>query len=117
MIRVDDFLDRVPSAQYKCFDFAREVWLASFGEDMGDKLKGFLGAASSRRFVLSDIRKCVRLDAPVDPCFVLMRGGKNVIPHVGIWYQGRVLHLSGTGAQYMPLKMVAWRYPRVDYFL
>lgn len=116
-INVDSFLDRERGPQYRCFDFVREVWLASFGEDVALKLTAFLGAVSTRKFKLSDIKHCVRLDKPVDPCFVLLQSDLRVLPHVGIWYQGKVLHLAYTGAEYMPLEMVARHYRRVSYFL
>jgi hypothetical protein len=117
VIRVDDFLDRVRGPQYRCFDFVREVWMLSFGEDLGTKLKNFLGSVSHRRFTKDDLKQCKALDEPVDPCFVLMQRGGKMPPHVGIWYMGNVLHLGAGGAEYQPLSVVARRYPRVSYFL
>lgn len=116
-IRVDDFLDRERGPQYKCFDFVREVWLESFGEDVGQKLTAFLGEVSTRKFKLSDIKKCRLLKAPVDPCFILLQRDNRLPPHVGIWHCGSVLHLAATGAEFQPLDVVARRYLRVSYFL
>jgi hypothetical protein len=117
MIRVDAFLDRERTSEYKCFDFVREVWLDTFGEDVGEKLRKFMGAVADRKFVLSDIKHCRKLAAPVDPCFVLFQRDLRLPPHVGIWCQGRVLHLGPSGAQFQPIDVVARRHPRVTYFL
>jgi hypothetical protein len=114
MIQVDRWLDRTRSQHYRCFDFVREVWLATFGEDVGDRLKHFL---NERQFALSDIKKCKVLNKPVDPCFVLMQRDRRIEPHIGIWHRGKVLHLAGTGAQYLRLEAVAFRYTRITFFL
>jgi hypothetical protein len=104
MIRVDHFLDRVPGPQYKCWDFVRECWLASFGVDLGDKLKGLSAALDSRRVRASEVKGFTKLAKPVSPCFVIFQRPRNV-PHIGIWYEGRVLHLQGgQSAQYVPLR-------------
>jgi hypothetical protein len=117
MLRVDDFLDRVRTPEYKCFDFVREVWLATYGEDIGIKLQAFLGSTVNRRFTLSDVKRCKRLYIPVDPCFVLLQSDMRLEPHVGIWHKGSVLHLAAVGVEFLPLEMVARRYQRVSYFL
>jgi hypothetical protein len=96
----------------------REVWLESFGEDVGLKLTAFLGSVSQRHIAVSDVKKCVRLDVPVDPCFVLLQPEiRQTLPHVGIWHQGRVLHLGAKGAEFMLLHLVVRRYRKVSYFL
>lgn len=116
-IEVDAFLDRVYAVDYKCFDFVREVWLASYGEDVGDKLKGFLAAVSERRVKLSEAKSVKILDKPESPCFVLLqRKGAKTPPHIGIWYDGEVLHLGPSGAQYFPLPVVARQYQKVTFF-
>jgi hypothetical protein len=106
MIQVDRFLDRVPGPQYKCFDFVREVWRESFGVDLGDQLKGLAAALDSRKVRPGEVKRFIKLAQPVNPCFVIFQRPRN-IPHIGIWYEGRVLHLQGgQSAQYVPLKDV-----------
>ena len=116
MIHVDSFLDRVPHAGYRCFDFVREVWLASFGEDVGDQLAGLDGSPRDRKLIPSELRLFRRLDAPVDPCFVVFQRHRTV-PHIGIWYRGSVLHLAASGAQYTLLHFVSRPYSKVSYYL
>lgn len=115
MIEVDRFLDRVPGPQYKCFDFAREVWQISFGVDVGYSLHSLTVALSERQIKPSELRAFEKLKQPEEPCFVTMQRGRTV-PHIGIWTQGRVLHLAPTGAQYVPLFVAARRYPRVGFY-
>jgi hypothetical protein len=116
-IKVDVWLDRVYTQDYKCFDFVREVWLASYGEDVGDKLQGFLAGVSDRRVKLSDAKRVTILEQPESPCFVLLqRKGAKTPPHIGIWFDGAVLHLGATGAQYFPLPVVARQYQKVTLF-
>ena len=116
-INVDEYLNRVYTPTYKCFDFVREVWLDSFGIDIGDMLKSFLGVVSDRRIKLKEAKQMVILDKPQSPCFVLLqRRGIKTPPHIGIWYNNAVLHLASTGAQYFPLADVARQYHKVTFF-
>lgn len=116
MINVDSFLDRVPGPQYKCFDFVREVWAESFAVDLGDQLQGLAAALDDRHVVLSELRGFRKLLVPSDPCFVIFQRRRST-PHIGIWYQGNVLHLQGgQSAQYSRLKDVALRYTRTTFY-
>jgi hypothetical protein len=117
MIRVDDFLDRVPGADYKCFDFVREVWLRSFGVDVGDQLAGLRAALEHRKVAMSEVKRFTKSDFPVvDPCFVVFQR-KRSIPHIGILFDGRVLHLQGgASAQYSRFKDIARRYTKVSFY-
>lgn len=117
MIVVDNWLDRVYTRDYKCFDFVREVWLASFGEDVGNKLTNFMGAVSDRRVVLSDAKRVTILLRPEPPCFALFqRRGVRTPPHIGICHGNGILHLAGTGAQFFPLDVVGRQYHKVTFF-
>lgn len=115
-IVVDKYLDRVPTDEYKCFDFVREVWRDAFGVDVGDQLKALAAALTERKLVGSDLRTCEKLKAAVDPCFVVMQR-KRTVPHIGIMCEGEVLSLTGNGATYDKLKNVARRYGKVSYYL
>lgn len=113
MIRVDDFLNRVPGPNYECFDFAREVWLESFGEDVGDQLAVLV--SEIKKLVPSEYRRIQKLNGPVDPCFVVMQRHRTV-PHIGIFHQGQVLHLFGTGAMFDSFRNATRRYRKVTYY-
>jgi hypothetical protein len=120
MIDVDMFLDRVPvpARKYTCLSFVLEVWKASFGEDVSGKFYRMLGGACDLRGVALEQRaRFTKLEAPVSPCFVLMWRINLKVPHIGIWYNGRILHLHETGAQYMSPSIVTRRFQRVSYFV
>lgn len=117
MIHVDAFLDRVPGPNYRCFDFVREVWLTSFGYDLGDQLGTLQAALSARSPKLSEVKRFTKSAKPeADPCFVVFQR-KRTTPHIGIFYRGRVLHLQGgQSAQYSRLIDIARRYEKVSYY-
>ncbi|MFZ1074799.1 MAG: hypothetical protein WAN50_00265 [Minisyncoccia bacterium] len=116
-IEVDTWLDRVYTRDYKCFDFVREVWQASFGEDVGDKLVSMIAAVGGRRLKLEEVKRFTVLEKPVSPCFVLyQRKGVKTPPHIGIWIDGSVLHLAITGAQFLPFAIVARQWQKVTFF-
>lgn len=116
MINVDRFLDRVPGPQYKCFDFAREVWRESFGIDVGDQLTSLAQAVDHRKISHTEVRGFTKLNGPSDPCFVVFQRPRTE-PHIGIWTKGRVLHLQGgASAQYSRLKDLLCRFTKVSFW-
>lgn len=96
---IDQFLERIPGAQYNCMDFVREVWLYLFDEDVVEKLKRLHGDFSTRRVTLSGIKGFTKLTYPISPCFVVMQR-KLFVPHIGIYLDGRILHLGNRGARF-----------------
>lgn len=116
MIKVDSFLDRVSKRGYRCFDFVREVWLDSFGVDVGNQLESLNGALSGRKLTPGDLHKVTKIDAPIDPCFVVFQR-KRTTPHIGIWYRGNILHLASSGAEYTRVHFIARRYQKVSYYI
>lgn len=113
----DKFLSRVyhPS-RYNCAHFVCEVWEHLKGPGMADALRGFLCAPSERRAILQDLRRLVILDKPEDPCVVFMQAN-NGRTHVGLWHDGRVLHLPERGRPcYQALKIASLGFRRVRFF-
>jgi hypothetical protein len=108
MISIDQFLDRMPSKQYNCFDFVKEVWAALVNEDVGIKLDKLVGDFASRKVTVSGVKGFKRLKFPQSPCFVVMQRFK-LVPHVGIFLDGRILHLKESGVEFQP-ELVAKRY-------
>ncbi len=112
---VDPFLDREQSRTYNCFDFVRETWLALTGEDISAKLTGLVGAFASRRATVSGIRGFQRLLEPESPCFAVMQRFR-FVPHIGIYLDGRILHLTNKGAQFQPLVVARQYFISVKYY-
>lgn len=98
----DKYLDRqYQRGVYDCFHFAREVWLDVAGEDLAERMEWHLRAVSERSLTLSSIKRFERLQEPVTPCLVVMQN-RDETPHIGVYWKGRVLHLTESGVEYQP---------------
>src|SRR5258708_385782 len=105
---VDPFLDREQSKTYNCLNFVREVHLAMTGQDITAKLTGLVGEFSQRKATVTGVKGFTRLSEPHSPCFVVMQRSR-FVPHIGIYLDGRILHLTNKGVQFQPL-IVARQY-------
>jgi hypothetical protein len=114
---IDEFLDRMPSKNYNCLDFVKEVWIGLFGIDVKDKLDLLCAGVYSDKGILkfSAIKGFKKLNKPKSPCFVLMQRTK-LSPHVGIYYNGRMLHLLGTGVEYQPLNVAKRYFTKIGFY-
>lgn len=104
--------------EYNCLHFARDVWLAETGEDLEERLSGLLGSAAEGRRAARhrpDRSAMRRLDAPEDPCLVLMRRPRSQ-PHAGVYLRGRVLHLTERGAEFHEPGVAARGFSKLEYY-
>lgn len=115
MIQTDRFLDRRANPRYNCMDFVREVWLAITGVDLADALTWLNARFKDRRRAVSGVRRFERLKSPSTPCVIFMQR-PFIIPHVGIWIDGRVLHLKDTGVALEPLHVACGHYRKFSYY-
>lgn len=115
MKSIDTFLDRMPSERYNCFDFVREVWLHLAGEDVSEKLAKLVGAFTNRKVTLSGLKAFRLLKNPESPCFVVMQRFK-LVPHVGIFIDGRILHLRDSGVEFQPERIARSYFTSVKYY-
>ena len=94
MFTIDSFLSKEFSKEYNCWHFAKDVWL---------QLKG-------QTLEVSTVQQAqvsyVELPAPRSPCLVLMEAIGHV-PHIGVFLNGKVLHLKQNGAWYQPLSVAS----------
>jgi len=88
--------------KYNCAHFTIDVWKVITGEDITEAFKGLLEPLKYNKATMSLREGFKRLKEPVNPCIVLMNR-KGSTPHVGVWYNGKVLHLTESGAIYAPL--------------
>lgn len=93
---IDDLLDREFRSDYTCNELACEAWALVTGEDLSQRLNQFLNGGDGFD----------RLDKPVSPCLVFMYNSARTETHIGLFYEGRVLHLAAHGAQYVPLEFI-----------
>lgn len=117
MQSVDQFLTRkYVEGQYNCYDFVREVWAAICGVDIGDMERPKMdkeGMVGNWEHVAA---KWQRLDALRDPCVVLFQRPR-VIPHVGVYVRGKVLHLpQGSNARFEPIAVAKLGFTRLSYY-
>lgn len=115
-LSVDPFLERrYHDRTYDCLHFTREVWLTFTGEDIGDRLETLLGRGAERKVTREHRRLFTRLDAPEDPCLVVMRRPRSA-PHTGVYVRGRVLHIMRRGVEFMPPEVASRGFTSVGYY-
>lgn len=101
MFTVDNYLQRkFDMKSYNCWHFAKDVW-----EDL-----------TTERLESRDIGNFVSVK-PRTPCFVLMQK-PNAVPHVGIFYNSKVLHLHPIrGVCYEPLFLASVGFHDTSYYV
>jgi hypothetical protein len=115
---IDEFLlKRFHIRTYNCWDLTREVWLRLTGQDLGlPELTHYT------RHEMDDVVEAWtdlryrEIEAPQSPCIVLMLR-KGYMPHVGVFYNRRVIHIKRSGAQYQPIEIASLGFDRVRYYL
>lgn len=100
---------------YNCWHFVRDVWADLTGLDLGDQTPDTKSPEIYTEKAIKVANTMIRLENPVSPCLVLMQRNK-VEPHVGIFYNGKVLHLSTNGVNYLPLDQATARFPQVSFY-
>lgn len=115
MISADLYRKTYDSRVYNCAHFLRDAWLEVTNEDLGEALSGFLAPRADRKTDRAMMRRFKPLAQPQSPCVVMMRHGV-ARPHVGMFYQGRVLQLRGDGVSWLPLQVATVGYPKVRFY-
>lgn len=106
---------RFNATKYNCAHFVCEVWTDLRGPEISDILRGFLCGPSERVVDMSALRAFRFLKRPESLCVVYMPARIHV-PHVGVWIDGKVLHLTARqGVQYQPLDVASAGHKRVRY--
>lgn len=108
---IDNYLHRRRTREYDCLAFAAEVWRDLTGEDLAAQITG----AFAEHAALGLRRKLHVLERPRSPCLVLLNGGRSE-PHIGVYVDGRVLHLGREAPAYQPLWVAAQLAPRMTFF-
>lgn len=117
MISVDKYLSKKHDMkQYNCWDFIREVWLELTGEDIGHRTP----PSGSRKEMIQRFKEeeiqFERLETVQDPCIVLFLREK-ILPHVGVYIRGRVLHLPEKSfGRYDPLSIASMSFKETRFY-
>lgn len=117
MKSVDALLDRqYDSKKYHCVHFLIEAAQYLFEKDYS---ASFLGLTGDLKQVIQISRdttiKNKRIERPKDGCIVLMTNLLNS-SHVGLFYCGRVLHLSEIGVHFQELRSLERNYSRFRFY-
>ena len=113
MISLDAFLDRRKTPTYKCFDHAAEVWEHLTGEKLRTRVSSYV---ESGHLSLSDARGFTQINVPTSPCLVLMENTGDDEPHLGVFFERKVMHLATHGAEFQPLHVATFGFKKVRFY-
>lgn len=94
---IDSLFGRQWKKGYTCHEFACEAWELITGEklELGNR---------------KEIKK------PLSPCIVFLYNNERSDSHVGVFYNGKVLHLSARGVQHIPLEFLTMSFRKVSFY-
>jgi hypothetical protein len=96
------FRKRFIEGRYECLHFVIDVWRDLTGTDLARPLERLLSAQKVDRATAAAFET---IGAPGACCLVLLQA-PFVRPHVGIWIDNKVLHLTQSGVEYVDLTIV-----------
>lgn len=116
MFSVDPYLAReFDQARYNCWDMLREAWFEITGDDIGCRTPEPATALAMRHRFDREEAEFERLPGPVSPSIVLMRRPRTV-PHVGLFWIAKVLHIQPRGARYERLETARLGFTEVRFY-
>lgn len=117
MKSIDALLDRrYDSKNYHCVHFLIEAAQYLLNQDYSASFLGLTGDLSqSIQTSRNTTIKNKRLEKPKHGCIVLMTNLLNS-SHVGLFYCGRVLHLSESGVYFQELRSLERNYSRFRFY-
>ena len=117
MKSIDALLDRrYDSKNYHCVHFLIEAAQYLLNQDYSASFLGLTGDLSqSIQTSRNTTIKNKRLEKPKHGCIVLMTNLLNS-SHVGLFYCGRVLHLSENGVYFQELRSLERNYSRFRFY-
>lgn len=114
--RVDPYLQKTLNTRtYNCWNFVQEVWRDLTGVDLGNQTPSDHSIESYKKTAVAFSATLEKISEVQDPCIVLMLRDR-VQPHIGVYYNGRLLHLNARGAEYRPVDQVTASYTSVQYY-
>lgn len=117
MKSIDALLNRQYDAtHYHCVHFVVDAAQYLFGRDYTDGFLGLTGTVNSAHACAgTKVIHNQRLNEPIDGCVVLMNNRLNKA-HVGLFYCGRVLHLSERGVYFQDLRTMQRHYSGFKFY-
>lgn len=115
-IDVDSYLSKTfHIKRYNCWHLLRDAWLDLTGDDLGERTPEQLSQASLVGRFDTDVPTFRLLNKAQDPSLVLMER-RGVIPHVGVFFGGRILQITNSGPSYMPPQAATLGFETVRYY-
>lgn len=117
-MNVDQLFDKEYNLHhYNCVHFLRDAWHFITGENIEDSVNTILRPVCKEKgFEMRLKNDFIRISKPVTPCIIVLHRAK-CAPHVGIWINGKILHLAKTGVELMPLEIVGIGFDRHRFYL
>ena len=103
---INDLFDREYKQGYTCNEFACEAWEKITGENLTERLNRYLNG-------IGDFEQ---LSEPISPCIAFFSRNLKSSTHVGLFYKGKILHLSPRGVQYIPLDYIMLSFKTVSFY-
>jgi hypothetical protein len=100
---------------YNCAHFVCEVWQHITGENIAHKLSGLLKPADEMQAGLGLRRHFEKLKTPASPCIALMQR-KGAASHVGLYKDGRILHIHEFGVEFQPVDVAARGFEKIGFY-
>jgi hypothetical protein len=101
--------------EYNCSHLVVDAWRIFTWRDIAGVMETFMCDASWRKAPASLRRHFRLMERPKTPCIALLKRSRSA-PHVGIYVNGSVLHITTRGVECMPAHMVAAAFDRVHYY-
>lgn len=102
----ESLLGKTYRQNYTCYEFACDAWQHVTGESLTDRMQDFLNGTGS----------FAPMDVPVSPCIAFFYRNDNSPTHVGLFIDGRILHLGFRGVQYIPLDLLMTTFKEVRFY-
>ena len=111
----NDYFDKTyDEREYNCVHFVCDLWEASGkGPGLRVALNGLMRPPVDRVFALSDLRRLNVHANPQEGLVAYMRRKGQV--HVGVWTEGKILHLSRDGVKLEPLETIKMSFTSVRF--
>jgi hypothetical protein len=102
---------------YNCWHLVRDAWQIVTGVDLGlPDLTRYSATEFNEVSLHWSTTRYREIEKAQSPCIVLLTKGKHM-PHVGLFWGGRVLHIRQSGVQNQPIDVVAWGYDSRKFYV
>lgn len=114
---INDLFERKYSPQkYHCVHFVIESAKLIFKSDYSACFIGLTGSLDESIKTSRDtVHKNKRIEKPIEGCIVLMTKYDSG-SHVGLYYKGRIFHLSQSGVQRITIEQAKTQYKRIRFY-